>query len=81
MTKLYRHPVQVQASPDGLPAAFRWHRRWYRVTSCALQEQQRPSLFHYHEPCLPRYRCETEQWLVCDLAKDRVGWVMERVWD
>jgi len=36
MSKLYRTPIEVNLSPDGLPAAFQWRRRWYYVTSCAV---------------------------------------------
>lgn len=36
----------------------------------------------YLQNCyLPRYRCETDRGLSCDLVKDKKGWVLERVWD
>jgi len=82
MSKLYRTPIEVKLSPDGLPAAFRWRRRWYYVTNCVVIQDkpawpQRYGNYDYR----PSYRCEVRQGLVCDLVKDGEEWILERVWD
>ncbi|OPY57235.1 MAG: hypothetical protein A4E55_01778 [Pelotomaculum sp. PtaU1.Bin035] len=79
MSKLYRQPVEVRLYPSGQPAAFRWRRRWYHVTSCTVQER-RPSRLQWWVD-IPRYRCETEQGLVCDLVREGDGGMLEWVWD
>jgi len=81
MCKLYRHPIEVQTNRDNMPIAFRWRRRWYKVTSCTIKEDKPSWPEWYREPEPPRYRCETRQGMVCDLFQDESGWVLERVWD
>ncbi|MDH7577329.1 MAG: hypothetical protein QHH75_05750 [Bacillota bacterium] len=82
MSKLYNHPVEVQLSPGGLILAFRWRGFWYRVARCrVIRGKQVLPWYHFQNPYLPRYRCETKQGMVCDLIREREGWKLERVWD
>jgi len=79
LTKLYRQPIEVKLR-DGLPVAFNWRQHWYQVTSCKVEEQYASRIWkRLAGP--PRYKCETQQGMICDLIKDEYGWILERVWD
>ena len=81
MSKLYREPIQVKVNPDGMPIAFQWRRHWYQVTTCSMVKGKIYKLQWWLDPGPPRYRCETSKGVVCELIRDKEGWVLERVWD
>jgi len=81
MSKLYRHPIEVKTGLENMPVEFQWRGLSYQVAHCTVIEYT-PAYFEYKPHIyLPRYRCFTEQGLVCDLYCDGAGWVLERVWD
>lgn len=73
MSKLYETPLnKIRLNSNGLPVAFRWRERWYIVKSCVVKTllgQGIPRLRNKYD-YLPRYRCETEQGMICNLVKD-----------
>lgn len=81
MSKLYNEQIDIRILNQKL-LAFRWRRRWYKVVECSVWmpvlAANGPYLRNYH---LPRYRCETDKGLSCDLVRDETGWKLERVWD
>ncbi|MDH7577871.1 MAG: hypothetical protein QHH75_08625 [Bacillota bacterium] len=82
MSKLYNCPVEVHILPNGLPLAFRWRGFWYRVAKCTVVKGKTVIPWYWFQnPYISRFRCETEQGMVCDLVREREEWKLERVWD
>lgn len=81
MSKLYNERIEIRLV-NRKPFSFRWRGRWYKIVECSVWMPVLAANGPYLQNCyLPRYRCETDRGLSCDLVKDKKGWVLERVWD
>jgi len=81
MSKLYCSPIEVLMTPAGLPLAFQWRKRWYHVTRCTVNHLKQQKDWRIKNIYLARFQCETEQGMVCNLVKEKDGWILERIWD
>ena len=85
MSKLYIQPVTVQHGSGGQPFSFAWRGHWHLIERCyPVEVQFRDHQFYRSmglNPYADRYRCTTDDGIVCDLVQEQGTWLIERVWD
>ncbi|MDH7479399.1 MAG: hypothetical protein QHH02_05265 [Syntrophomonadaceae bacterium] len=81
MSLIHNKIVEVQTDPAGRPVAFFWRGRWKQVIKSVLKRSRPTANTLFPDPDAVRFQCQTEQGIVCDLARIGEVWVLERTWD